>query len=231
MSNPLAELDLSKNVGGAPLGVWVVGIGGAIGFVLYRRNNSAAAVTDEAEPAPLYPGVGNGAVGGYVDNTTSAPADPGAITSNEAWGRAATNYLIAQNYDPALADSAVRKYLLSAGLSVTEYALIKVVLLKFGPPPEQLPQAPAPAPETPQAPAPPVSVPTAVTPPPVPVARDATASSGGFWYTITAPGDSLSAMAKRTYGTPDWQRIYNANRDRIRDPNVVYLGQTIWIPL
>ncbi len=46
-------------------------------------------------------------------------------------------------------------------------------------------------------------------------------------------GDSLWKIAKRpeTYGDPRlWIKIFNANMDRIKDPNVIYPGQLLKIP-
>ncbi len=50
-------------------------------------------------------------------------------------------------------------------------------------------------------------------------------------YTIVG-GDSLSKIAKREYGNAkDWTRIFEANKDEIKDPNKIYPGQKIKIPL
>lgn len=49
-------------------------------------------------------------------------------------------------------------------------------------------------------------------------------------YTIRS-GDSLSKIAKEFYGnTGDWKKIYQANKDTIKDPNMIYPGQKIKIP-
>jgi nucleoid-associated protein YgaU len=46
-----------------------------------------------------------------------------------------------------------------------------------------------------------------------------------------APGDSLSKIAKQVYGnTDDWRKIYDANRDIIKDPDLIYPGQTLRLP-
>ena len=48
---------------------------------------------------------------------------------------------------------------------------------------------------------------------------------------IVQPGNSLWRLARRTYG--DGMRfsvIYEANKDRIRDPNLIYPGQVIELP-
>ena len=44
-------------------------------------------------------------------------------------------------------------------------------------------------------------------------------------------GDSLSAIAKREYGNAsEWKRIFEANRDVIKDPNKIFPGQKLKIP-
>jgi nucleoid-associated protein YgaU len=44
-------------------------------------------------------------------------------------------------------------------------------------------------------------------------------------------GDCLWKMAKDHYGNPYlWPRIYEANRDRIKDPHVIFPKQEIVIP-
>jgi nucleoid-associated protein YgaU len=49
-------------------------------------------------------------------------------------------------------------------------------------------------------------------------------------YTI-APGDSLSKIAKHFYGDASkWRQIFEANRDVIKDPDLIYPGKTIKIP-
>jgi nucleoid-associated protein YgaU len=50
-------------------------------------------------------------------------------------------------------------------------------------------------------------------------------------YTIQS-GDSLSKIAKREYGNAnDWRRIFEANQDTIKDPDKIFPGKTIKIPL
>lgn len=49
-------------------------------------------------------------------------------------------------------------------------------------------------------------------------------------YTIKS-GDSLSKIAKQFYGNAqDWQKIYQANKDKIKNPDLIHPGQTIIIP-
>lgn len=55
-------------------------------------------------------------------------------------------------------------------------------------------------------------------------------SNGGRTY-VVVKGDSLSAIAKREYGeAQEWRRIYDANRDIIKDPDLIYPGQTLRLP-
>lgn len=43
------------------------------------------------------------------------------------------------------------------------------------------------------------------------------------------PGDSLSKIAQHYPGVT-WQKLYEANKDVIKDPNVIHPGQKIKIP-
>lgn len=224
----LGGIDLSGSVAGIPKSAWVAIVGGGLAYGYYRRRHAAStpAVT-QSDPTPVADQSGTGAVGGYVDNSTPAPGAP-TVSDNASWGRQATNYLIAQNYDPAVSDSAVRKYLASASLSVSEYALIKLVLLKYGPPPEALPQLPADPPATP---APPVSVPGPVTPAPAPAPAPVAPAPSQRRYTVVH-GDTLWAISQRFYGSgAKWPIIYNANRGTIgANPGRIYPNQVLIIP-
>jgi nucleoid-associated protein YgaU len=49
-------------------------------------------------------------------------------------------------------------------------------------------------------------------------------------YTVKK-GDSLSKIAEREYGDAQaWRRIYEANRDLIKDPDLIHPGWTLTIP-
>jgi len=58
-----------------------------------------------------------------------------------------------------------------------------------------------------------------------------TASSpAGRMYTVQK-GDSLSKIAKREYGdAQQWRRIFEANRDTIKDPDLIHPGQVVRLP-
>ena len=64
-----------------------------------------------------------------------------------------------------------------------------------------------------------------------PATTDPVAGSAvGRTYTVVK-GDSLSKIAKREYGDANkWRRIYEANRDLIKDPDLIYPGQLLNVP-
>jgi nucleoid-associated protein YgaU len=52
----------------------------------------------------------------------------------------------------------------------------------------------------------------------------------GRTYTVVK-GDSLSKIAKQFYGNASqWKKIYEANKDTIKNPDLIYPGQTFKIP-
>jgi nucleoid-associated protein YgaU len=54
--------------------------------------------------------------------------------------------------------------------------------------------------------------------------------TGPKMYTVK-PGDTLSKIAKQFYGNAnDYMRIFNANKDRLKDPNQIQPGQELKIP-
>jgi nucleoid-associated protein YgaU len=49
-------------------------------------------------------------------------------------------------------------------------------------------------------------------------------------YTVVS-GDSLSKIAKREYGKASlWPRIFEANKDQIKNPDLIHPGQKLRIP-
>jgi nucleoid-associated protein YgaU len=54
----------------------------------------------------------------------------------------------------------------------------------------------------------------------------------GFQQHAVAPGETLSAIAQQQYGDPNqWPRIFDANRDEISNPNLIFPGQVLRIPV
>ena len=57
-----------------------------------------------------------------------------------------------------------------------------------------------------------------------------TAPFAGRTYTVVK-GDSLSKIAKREYGDANkWHAIYEANRDKIKNPDLIHPGQVLTLP-
>jgi len=57
-----------------------------------------------------------------------------------------------------------------------------------------------------------------------------TAPTGAQSYTVKS-GDSLSKIAKHFYGDgAKWHQIYEANRDKIKNPDLIHPGQELTIP-
>jgi nucleoid-associated protein YgaU len=47
---------------------------------------------------------------------------------------------------------------------------------------------------------------------------------------VVKSGDSLSKIAKAVYGDADrWREIFEANKDKIKDPNAIEVGQKLQI--
>ena len=51
-------------------------------------------------------------------------------------------------------------------------------------------------------------------------------------YYVIQKGDTLSALAKKYYSdASEYPRIFEANREVIKDPDLIFIGQKIRIPL
>ena len=75
---------------------------------------------------------------------------------------------------------------------------------------------------------------TAAAPPapaPVPDLGPTAGTSGQDQTYTVVNGDSLSKIAKRYYGDAnEWPRIHEANRDQIKNPDLIHPGQRLKIP-
>jgi nucleoid-associated protein YgaU len=62
-------------------------------------------------------------------------------------------------------------------------------------------------------------------------AAHAASVDDGTQYYVIRSGDNLSAIAKQFYGDPNkYPKIFEANREVIKDPNLIFPGQKIRIP-
>jgi len=58
----------------------------------------------------------------------------------------------------------------------------------------------------------------------------APAPAGARTYTVEK-GDSLSKIAKQLYGDAHkWRQIYEANKQTIKNPDLIYPGQVLQVP-
>jgi nucleoid-associated protein YgaU len=54
----------------------------------------------------------------------------------------------------------------------------------------------------------------------------------GFALHTVAGGETLSALAQRYYGDGSlWQRIFEANRHQLSNPDIIFTGQVLRIPM
>lgn len=61
-------------------------------------------------------------------------------------------------------------------------------------------------------------------------AVDNSSDNNATYYTVVK-GDCLWKIAKKFYGDGNrWTEIYNANTDKIKNPNLIYPGQVLFIP-
>lgn len=67
--------------------------------------------------------------------------------------------------------------------------------------------------------------------PPAPAAEEAASASAPEQTYTVAEGDTLSAIAERHYGDANaWPRIFEANRDQLDNPDLIYPGQVLRLP-
>ena len=72
--------------------------------------------------------------------------------------------------------------------------------------------------------------PEATLPPLAPVPSPTGTTGQSQTYVVVA-GDSLSKIAKHFYGNAgEWRRIFEANKDRIKDPDMIQPGWKLTIP-
>lgn len=232
----MAEFDLKK----VPTWGWVVaGLGGV--YLFYKQTTAAnsAATSDTGTAATNE--AGNGSFTEYVPVDQTSSTEP-TYQTNEQWATAAINWLIAQGYDPGLANSAITKGINGGTdidgnkMSVSEYSLWTLALQHLGSPPEPVSVSPPTS-------TPPPSGGGSGTPPPVKNPPPSTKPKIRY-FTVTpwpSQGSTLYGIAKKYYHNGnEWPRIYNANKyghkradgspGVIRNANLIYPGEKLIIP-
>jgi NitT/TauT family transport system substrate-binding protein len=117
------------------------------------------------------------------------------------------------------------KELDSSGYIDRLYKTQPVVATRQAPPAAAPPAASPKAPAQPKAAPPPAKVATAKTAPAAAAPSDAAQE-----YTVVS-GDTLSHLASRFYGDHyQWNKIFEANKSTMRNPNFLFIGQKLFIP-
>lgn len=134
----MAGFDLGKQVGPLPMGAWLGVIGGGLAIAYFINKRQAAG---DAAVATLDPNSDVGVGGGQLIEsppTTVTPDTPELEKTNQSWGIQAENFLIAASINPTDAHNTVAKFLSSMPLTPQEKAMMNMVLIRYGAPPEPL---------------------------------------------------------------------------------------------
>lgn len=226
---------VSEKLGKLPPMAIVVVVGGALAIAYYVNRDSGSGTQGTGGVLPPESGTGGMSPGWVsVDPPINNPTTPG-YADNEAWGAAAVGWLIGYGIGAVEAGTAVRAYLSAEKLTVRQKNLIDLVSKKA-------PDGVGPAPNIPSGGGvddpppvvtdpPPTTTPPPTTPPP---AAGPISGWNGRVFQVKpwpAPGSSLWSIAGIVYGNNKrWPDIYNANRDRISNPNTIRTGQWLRIP-
>lgn len=230
---------MSKQIGPLPAGAWIAVVGTGLGIAYYTKKNKAptGVVLEQYRDTSPQSGVGMGGSWLAVSPPTTAPAGQ-VIDTNEKWASQCITWLIAQGYNPNVADAAMRKYIIAEKPSTQEYMMIGLALQHFGPPPFPIPSVPD-APPVPDKQGPPVVTPPVVTPPtPPPPAKQLRIVVVEPWKRSRS---TLSGMALEFYGNAGlWRRIWDANRKGtirpdgspgfISNPDYLRPGDRVYVP-
>jgi len=141
---------LTKKVGPLPLFVWLVA--GAGFYWYFSHKNSGGSGGSQTDPAgntgEIDPQTGyvygspedvaaKASSGGTTsEDTPSSSTVAGSYADNNAWGRAAINYLVSLGVDPTSANEAIQDYLTSQKLTTAQQATVNLAVQGLGPPPD-----------------------------------------------------------------------------------------------
>lgn len=234
----MADFNLKE----VPTWGWV--IAGGVGVYLYVRNKNASATNTGTDSGGDQ--TGNNAPIEVLDPNGGSTASVPQYQTNEQWATAAINWLIAQGYDPGLANSAITKGIAGGqdmsgkGMSASEYSLWSLALQHLGSPPEPVSVSP------PSQASGPVGGSSgggnSKTPPP---SNPPPPKTTKVRYFTVKPwpqkGSSLWSIAEIYYHDGNkWPEIYNANKKGrkradgsngvIGNANLIYPGEKLIIP-
>lgn len=156
---------LTKKLGPLPVGVWVAAAGG-IWWFLQKRQKGGAGQGGQTDPAgnvgSIDPATGyvygsqqdtaalgqNGSLGSGGGGTSGSGGSTvgGTYADNDAWARAAINYLVGLGVDPTAANSAIEQFLASQALTTQQQADVNQAIQRLGAPPNPPQPGTAPTP-------------------------------------------------------------------------------------
>lgn len=231
--------DLMKGkTGGVPNIVLGVVVLAGLGYAWYRKKNASGNAASDSSAGSSTTSdnlAGGGAAAQFLPISPPVADTSGTATvfqSNFDWTSAALKWIVANGNtvnppaNPITAGTAIGSYLAGGGLTQHESDIVNAVIGGIGPPPfppqgnviitpVPSPVAPTPTPVPTPAPAP---APTP-TPQPAPVPQHT-------YYTVVK-GDNLTNIGKK-FGL-SWQTIYNNNRNKIANPNMIFPNQVLLI--
>lgn len=197
---------LKHKVGPLPIGVWLVAFAVIYWYMVHKRAGSGGATDPAGNVGAIDPATGyvygspqdqaalsGGSSGSSSSDGTSSSGSTvaGAYQDNNAWGRAAVNYLVGLGQDPTSANEAIQQYLSSQPLTSAQQGLVNLAIQGLGPPP----QLPGPT-GTP--------VPPVVTP------------GGGTVYANNPPSGLVVAGKTDTTVDLKWNAVTNATGYTVR---------------
>lgn len=183
---------LTRKVGPLPAGVWLAA---AVVIYLYLKKRQAATGTGPSAVTPsgtvgTTGGIGSsdlsgsGGGGSSGSTGTSGSTVAGQYATNDAWARAAENYLVGIGVDPTVGNSAIQAFLTSQTLTTEQQAEVNLAIQALGAPPT--------------APQPGTAPPPVVTPP------------GGVVYANNPPTGVSVAGTTANSVTINWNKATNA---------------------
>lgn len=231
----MAEFNLKE----VPSWGWILAAGvGAYIFFTKKNNATADTSTQDNSGANL----GNSAPIEFLNTDGTSTATVPQYQTNQQWATAAINWLIAQGYDPGLANSAITKGISGGqdmsgnGMSASEYSLWSLALQHLGSPPEPVSVSP------PSSSGKPVTGGGSGTPPPN---NPPPPHTKNIRYVTVQPwpkkNSSLWSIAQTYYHDGNkWPEIFNANRKGrtradgspgvINNANLIYPGEKLIVP-
>lgn len=155
---------LKQKVGPLPLIVWIAILGGMWWYLKRRQAGSkTGAQTDPAgNVGTINPKTGyvygssqdqsalgaqdSGGLTGSTSSSASGSTVAGQYADNNAWARAAINYLVGIGIDPVAANSAVEQYISSQALTPDQQGDVNLAIQSIGAPPQPPQPGTAPSP-------------------------------------------------------------------------------------